>query len=68
LAICLQKGSSEDERKVAKEKREISTIPKIFLGNIASLIRNFFHIIKDEAFSQDKEEPIKLIGQPADFP
>jgi len=41
--------------KVARERRKIRTNPKIFLGNIASLIHDFIHIIKDGFFSQEKE-------------
>jgi hypothetical protein len=51
----MQKGSSVDVRKVARERRKIRTNPKIFLGNIASLIHDFFHIIKYGFFSQEKE-------------
>jgi hypothetical protein len=51
----LHKGSSEDVRKVARESKQIRTDPKVILGNIASLIRDFFHNIKDGFFSQEKE-------------
>jgi hypothetical protein len=70
----MQKGSSLDVRKVARERRKIRTDPKIFLGNIASLIRDFyrimkdFHIIKERIFSQEKERLNNLIRQPENFP
>jgi len=51
----MQKGSSVDVRKVARERKKIRTNPKIFLGNIASLIHDFIHSIKVGFFSQEKE-------------
>jgi len=62
LATCAQNGSSEEVRKVARQRRKISTDPKIFLGNMASLIRDFYHVMKDfhnikeKLFSQEKEQ------------
>jgi hypothetical protein len=50
----LQKGSSEDMRKEARKRIEIRTGPTIFLGTSASLIHDFFHVIKDGIFSQEK--------------
>jgi len=40
---------------MAKERSEIRTDPKIFLGKIASSLHDFSHIIKDRIFSQDKD-------------
>jgi hypothetical protein len=53
---------------VTRERNKITIDPKIFLGNIASLYRDFSHSIKDVFFSQAKGQLNYLIAGTANFP